>query len=160
MNTLFARFLARRMPSGLVRASFAMTTLSVTLLAQTLMLAPGNYEKTTETSTPGRPARPALKGTVCLGEDDVRDLSKVAAKVADDKVTCKVSDYKVTSATVTFTKSCPVPGGNTLVFDVTMTVTSPDSYRGTMTVKSSGLGVLPAGLTTTTTARRIGTCSK
>jgi hypothetical protein len=159
MSTPIARLRAPRTLSGLVLTLFVMT-LSATLPAQTLTLAPGKYEKTSETSMPGRPARPPQKDTVCLGEDDVRDLSKVAAKVADDKVTCKVSDYKVTSATATFTKSCPVPGGNTLVFDVTMTVTSADSYRGAATVRSSGVGIVPAGLTTTTIARRIGTCSK
>ena len=72
MNTPFARRLARRTPWGLVLASFAVTTLSVTLPAQTPTLAPGKYEKTSEMSMPGRPARPARKDTVCLGEDDVR----------------------------------------------------------------------------------------
>ena len=160
MNTPFARHVAHRTPWVLVLASFAVATLSVPLGAQTPTLAPGKYEKTTETSMPGRPARPAHKDTVCLGEDDVRDLSKVAAKVGDDKMTCNVSGYKVAGTTATFTKSCPVPGGNTLMLDVTMTLTDTNSYRGTVPVRSSGLDVRPAGMTTTTTAKRIGNCSK
>ena len=159
MNTRSARRPART-SWHLVLASLALTTLSMTAAAQMPTLTPGKYEKTSESSMPGRPVRPGQKGSVCLSDDDVRDFSKVAAKAADDKVACTVADYKVVSGTATFTKSCPLPGGNTLVFDVTMTVTSPDSYRGAATIKSSSMNGMPAGMTTTTTAKRVGTCSK
>ena len=141
-------------------ASFTVVTLGTTLFAQAPTLTPGKYEKTSETSMPGRPARPAQKGTICLGADDVKDLSKVAGSLSDEKASCKVSDYAVANGTATFTRTCQMPSGSTLVFDVTMTFTSAESYRGTAKVRSSGMPGLLEGMTNTTTAKRIGTCSK
>ena len=147
--------------SGLLFVFVIAAIFSLTLLAQTPSLRPGNYEKTEEMSMPGRPSKsPPRKAVVCLGEQDVKDLGKIP--IGDNaKQVCMDSDQKVAGTTITVTRSCTGPDGSKIVLGLTMTFTSAESYRGVATYKSaSGPFKTLEGATITTTAKRIGDCKK
>ena len=162
MNTARARSRIRRTCFGLVLAAVSVATFSPTVRAQTPTLRPGKYEKTSETAIQGRPAKnPPRKDVICLNEPDLRDLTNTALS-DDGQKSCKVSNYAVAGTTATFTRTCAARDGNTYVVDMTMTFTSPESYRGVAKIKSISGGPMKVleGATTTTTAKRIGECTK
>jgi Protein of unknown function (DUF3617) len=145
--------------SGLLLVFVIAAIFSLTVLAQTPSLRPGNYEKTEEISMAGRPSKsPPRKAVVCLGDQDVKDLGKIP--IGDNaKQVCMDSDQKVAGTTITLTRSCTVPDGSKIVLGLTMTFTSAESYRGVATYKSAS-GPFKTRATITTTAKRIGDCKK
>ena len=162
MSTAHADRVMRRTASGLVPAVVVAATFSLTVLGQAPSLRPGKYEKTSETAMQGRPSKNVPKNdVVCLSDQDVKDIGKTA--LADDRsASCKDSVHKVAGTTTTFTRTCAAADGNTFVVDVTVTFTSPESYHGVATIKNVSGGLMKAaeGATTTTTAKRIGDCTK
>src|SRR5205809_3768355 len=144
-----------RTASGLVLACVVAATFSLTVRAQAPSLRSGKYEKTSETAIQGRPAKnPPRKDVICLNEPDLRDLTNTALS-DDGQKSCKVSNYAVAGTTATFTRTCAARDGNTYVVDMTMTFTSPESYRGVAKIKSISGGPMKVleGATTTTTAK-------
>ena len=67
---------------------------------------PGKWQVKMEMDMPGMPMKmPPITTEVCLTEADLADPQKAVPK--DAKSDCKVSDYRVTGNTVTWSMECP-----------------------------------------------------
>lgn len=114
--------------------------------AQTNPMRPGRWEVTMQMEMPGMPmAMPAMKNTRCVTQQDIdspgRGLPSGPEKNPNE---CKVSDYKVSGSTVTWTMACTGQPSMTGTGELRFT---GDAYEGLvkmtmdqqqMTMKMSG----------------------
>jgi hypothetical protein len=138
--------MTRRFSSLVLLAS----ALSWTALAQTQSpMREGNWEVTMKMSMPGM-EMPPMKQTQCVTAAMIKDPQASVPK--GPGADCKVSDYKFTANTATYTMVCTKPP-MTAVGE--MKYSSTDAYTGTITVDSGGQKMSMAY-----DAKRIGDCPK
>ena len=151
-----------------MRTTFALSlagaiAMSLAAFAQTPNLRPGKYETTSAISLPGSPTKmPRRTDEACLTADDVKDLSKRLVR-NDQKGNCTLSNSKVTGTALAFTMECTVSDGLKMLYTGDVTFPSSESYHAVVTMKdTSGRATNPMmrGSTITTTAKRIGECTK
>lgn len=141
--------------SVIVLALFA----TVALIAQSGM-RPGQWEISTQMQMPNMPAgfqMPVTKTTLCVTPEQAKDpastVPRDGGRGRGGKDDCKMSDYKATGSTITYSMACTSP--NKITATGEMTFTGDDSY--TSTVKMA----MPQGeMTMKMTGKRIGECSK
>jgi hypothetical protein len=130
---------------------------AVTLAAQTPTMRPGRYAVTMQMSMPNMPvAMPEIKSEQCISDADLKkDPHAWIPNASPDprmKEACKMSDYKVTGQTVTWSMSCP--GQQAITGTGEMTIKG-DTYAGVMKMTT------PQGeFTTKISGQRTGDCSK
>ena len=130
--------------------------LSWTALAQmTSPMREGNWEITMKMSMPGMPGgrgmeMPPMKQTQCVTAEMVKDPQASLPK-GPGGGDCKLSDYKVSGNTVSYTMTCTKPTAMTAAAQ--MTFSGPDAYTGTMTVDSNGMK-----MSTAYEGKRLGDC--
>jgi hypothetical protein len=135
-------------------SSIALLTvaLSWTALAQTQSpMRPGNWEVTMKMSMPGM-EMPPMKQTHCVTPDMVKDPQ---ASIPKGPATgdCKMTDYKLTASTATYTMTCTKPQPMTMVGE--MKYSGSDAYTGNVSMDMSG-----QKMSMTFDAKRIGECAK
>lgn len=128
--------------------------LSWTALAQTQSpMREGNWEVTMKMSMPGMGMEmPPMKQMQCVTAAMVKDPMGSVPKGPGGS-DCKVSDYKFTANTATYTMACTKPAPMTAVGE--MKYSSSDAYTGTITVDSGGQKMSMAY-----DAKRVGDCAK
>jgi Tfp pilus assembly protein FimT len=146
-----------------VVAALAGLASGVALPAQTPILRPGQYERTTELTMTGRGKLPPRKTTDCVSADDVNDFSR-KLRTRERSEQCTTSNHKQTDTSVSYTQECTTPDGNRVTFNATVTFTA-ESYQAVVTTSSTGgqaaaVSPLFAGSTMTITGKRIGDCAK
>jgi hypothetical protein len=128
--------------------------LSATALAQTQSpMRPGHWEVTMKMSMPGMNMEmPPMKQTQCVTAEMLKDPQSSVPKgpAAGD---CKVSNYKFTASTATYTMTCTQPTPMTAVGE--MRYSGTDAYTGTITIDSGG-----QRMSMTYDAKRLGECPK
>ena len=114
----------------------------------------GRWEIMTEMDMPGMPMKmPAMKTTQCITKEQASDPNQSVPQASQDKNNaCKVSDYKVSGNTVTWTMKCegknPMSGTGEITY-------ATDSYDGWMKM-TTGTG----NMTMKYKAKRLGDCTK
>lgn len=149
-----------RFVSVIVLALFA----AAAVIAQSGM-RPGQWETTTETqmqmaNIPNLPAGfqmpaiPAQKSSLCItpeqAKDPVNTVPRQTGRGRSGPDDCKMSDYKTTGSTVTFSISCPsgkVTGTGEMTF-------GDDSYTNTLK-----MNMAQGEMTMKTTGKRVGDCT-
>jgi hypothetical protein len=127
--------------------------ISWTALAQTQPpIREGNWEITMKMSMPGMGEMPPMKQTQCVTAEMIKDPQGALPK-GPGGGDCKVSDYKFTGNTATYTMVCTKPAPVTAIGE--MKYSSTDAYTGTMTVESGG-----QKMTMAYDAKRVGDCPK
>ncbi len=127
--------------------------ISWTALAQTQPpIREGNWEVTMKMSMPGMGEMPPMKQTQCVTAEMIKDPQGALPK-GPGGGDCKVSDYKFTGNTATYTMVCTKPAPVTAIGE--MKYSSTDAYTGTMTVESGG-----QKMTMAYDAKRVGDCPK
>ena len=127
--------------------------ISWTALAQTQPpIREGNWEVTMKMSMPGMGEMPPMKQTQCVTAEMIKDPQGSLPK-GPGGGDCKVSDYKFTGNTATYTMVCTKPAPVTAIGE--MKYSSTDAYTGTMTVESGG-----QKMTMAYDAKRVGDCPK
>jgi len=129
-------------------------------------MRPGQWETTTEMqmqmqNVPNLPAGfqmpaiPPQKNTMCITPDQAKDpvntVPRQTGRGRSGPDDCKMSDYKTTGSTVTFSISCPsgkVTGTGEMTF-------GDDSYTNTLKMNTAQ-GVM----TMKTAGKRVGDCTK
>ena len=134
----------KHMPALVVAVSVAATASSAT--AQNSPMRPGRWEVTMQMEMPNVPVQmPAMKNTRCVTQQEIDSPNKgLPSGPNKNPNECKISDYKVSGNTVTWTMACtgqpPTSGNGELRF-------TGDAYEGlvkmmmdqqTMTMKMSG----------------------
>jgi hypothetical protein len=145
-----------RFVSVIVLALFA----TAVILAQSGM-RPGQWELSTQMQMPNMPNMPAgfqmpvQKTTQCItaeqAKDPVNTVPRQTGRGRSGPDDCKMSDYKTTGSTVTFSISCPsgkVTGTGEMTF-------GDDSYTNTLKMNTA-----QGEMTMKTTGKRIGDCTK
>ena len=143
-----------RLVPVIVLALFA----TAAVIAQSGM-RPGQWETTTQMQMANMPAgfqMPSMKNTVCITPDQAKDpanaVPRQAGRGRGGKDDCKVSDYKTTGNTVTWSMACTSPDKVTGTGE--MTFSGDDSYTSTMKM------VMAQGeMTMKTTGKRLGDCT-
>ena len=142
-----------RFVSVIVLALFA----TALVLAQS-GLRPGQWETTTQMQMPNMPAgfqMPAQKNTLCITPELAKDPANVVPRQSGrgrgGKDDCKVSDYKTTGNTVTWTMACTSPDKMTATGEMTF---GDDSYTSTMKMVMS-----QGEMSMKTTGKRVGDCA-
>jgi hypothetical protein len=126
--------------------------LSLTLLAQTSPMRPGNWQVTMKMSIPGmKMEMPPMTMSHCVTADMVKDPQSAIPKGPNANNDCKVSDYKFTDNTASYKMVCTKPTPMTAVGE--MKYSGTDAYTGTMTMDSSG-----QKMTMSYDAKRLGDC--
>ncbi len=127
--------------------------ISWTALAQTQApIREGNWEVTMKMSMPGMGEMPPMKQTQCVTAEMIKDPQGSLPK-GPGGGDCKVSEYKFTGNTATYTMVCTKPAPVTAIGE--MKYSSTDAYTGTMTVESGG-----QKMTMAYDAKRVGDCPK
>ena len=126
-------------------------------------LRPGQYERTTQTTIPGRPPAPSGKTLQCITAEDLKDFSK-AMNTRAVEPDCGVAVDKQSATEVRYTRICIV-GGARMTSKAIITFPTTETFRAVVETKrtgglSSDQFAIPQASTTTMTARRIGDCSK
>ena len=143
-----------RLVPVIVLALFA----TAAVIAQSGM-RPGQWETTMQMQMPNMPAgvqMPSMKNTQCITPDQAKDpasaVPRQSGRGRGGKDDCKVSDYKMTGSTATWTMMCTSPDKMTATGEMTF---GDDSYTSTMKM------VMAQGeMTMKTTGKRIGDCTK
>ena len=135
-------------------SSIVLLTLAVswTALAQTKSpMREGQWEVTMKMSMPGMGMEmPPMKQTHCVTPEMLKDPQGAVPK-GPGGGDCKVSDYKFTANTATYTMTCTKPAPMTAVAE--MKYSGTDAYTGTMSMDSGGQKMSMAY-----DAKRIGEC--
>ena len=121
-------------------------------------MRPGQWETTMQMQMPNMPAgfqMPANKNTVCITADQAKDpanaVPRQTGRGRGGKDDCKMSDYKTTGNTTTFTMVCTSPEKMTGTGEMTF---GDDSFTQTMKM------VMAQGeVTMKTTGKRLGDCT-
>ncbi|HEV3059461.1 MAG TPA: DUF3617 family protein [Vicinamibacterales bacterium] len=149
-------------PARAVTAAGLTLAFTITVLGQMPTLRPGMYEKRSELAMAGRASKnPPKKDSICLSAQDVKDIGRTLTGLGE--LNCKDSDHQQTGNTARFTRTCSGLDGGTFEIGMTITLDSPESYRGVTTfnkVSGGPMKVSLEGATMTTTARRTGDCTK
>ena len=136
--------------SSIVLLVFA---LSWTALAQQSPMREGNWEVVMKMSMPGMSMDlPPMKQTQCITAAMIKDPQSSLPKGPSGN-DCKVSDYKFSANTASYTMTCTKPNPMTAMGE--MKYTGTDAYTGTITVDSGGQKMLMAY-----DAKRVGDCPK
>lgn len=143
-----------RSVSVIVLALFA----TAVALAQSGM-RPGEWEVTTQMQMPNMPAgfqMPAMKMNQCITPEQAKDpantVPRQSGRGRGNKDDCKMSDYKTTGNTITWSMACTSP--DKLTGTGEMTFAGDDSYTSTMKM------VMAQGeMTMKMTGKRIGDCT-
>ena len=102
--------------------------------AQQNPMRPGRWEVTGQMEMPGMPVQmPAMKNTQCITQQQIDSPTRGLPQGPDNK-DCKVSDYKVSGNTITWTMACPsqqMTGSGELKFD-------GDTYAGLVKIMAQG----------------------
>jgi hypothetical protein len=136
--------------------SLALITLglSLTLLAQTSPMRPGNWQVTMKMSMPGiKMEMPPITTSHCVTADMVKDPQSAIPKGPNANNDCKVSDYRFTANTATYKMMCTKPTPMNAIGE--MKYSGTDAYTGTMTMESQG-----QTMTMSYDAKRLGECPK
>ena len=134
--------------------ALAALALSLTALAQQLPMRPGNWEVAMKMSMPGmKMEMPPMTTTYCLTPEMAKDPQSAFPKGPNANADCKVSDYKLSAGTATYTMTCTKPTPMTAVAE--MKYSGTDAYVGTMTVDQGG-----QKMTISYDAKRLGDCPK
>ena len=136
---------------------------TVAVIAQTGM-RPGQWEMSMQMQMPNMPNMPAgfqmptQKTTVCITPEQAKDPASAVPRQSGrgrgtGKDDCKMSDMKTSGSTMTWSMACTTPDKMTATGE--MTFTGDDSFTNTMKM------VMAQGeMTTKTTGKRIGDCTK
>ena len=129
-------------------------TLSWTVLAQTKSpMREGNWEVTMKMSLAGvNMELPPTKQTHCVTAEMIKDPQAALPKGMGGS-DCKISDYKFSAGTASYTVACTTPAPVTGVGETKYS--SPDAYTGTLAMDSNGQKMSIAY-----DAKRIGDCPK
>jgi hypothetical protein len=129
-------------------------TLSWTVLAQTQSpMRPGSWEVAVKMNMPGMGMEmPPMKQTQCVTAEMIKDPQSALPK-GPGGGDCKISNYKFSGGTATYSVACTTPTAMTAVGE--MKYTGTDAYVGTITIDSSG-----QKMSMTYDAKRIGDCTK
>lgn len=113
----------------------------------------GRWEVTMEMDMPNMPMKmPPMKTVQCVTKEQVDDPNQLPKGAQEKNKDCKVSDYKVTGNTVTWTMTCT--GKNAMTGTGEMTY-SADSYEGSMKMKTA-----TGEMAMKYTGKRLGDCTK
>ena len=131
---------------------------TVAVIAQSGM-RPGQWETTTQMQMPNMPAgfsMPTIPGSQCvtpeLAKDPASAVPRQSGRGRGNKDDCKVSGYKTTGNTITWSMACTSPDKVTGTGE--MTFTGDDSYTSTMKL------VMAQGeMTMKITGKRVGDCT-
>jgi hypothetical protein len=127
--------------------------LSWTALAQQSPMREGNWEVTMKMSMPGIGMEmPPMTQTQCITAEMIKDPQASVPKGLGG-TDCKVSGYKFTENTASYTMTCSKPLPMTAVGE--MKYSGSDAYTGTITVDSGGQKV-----SMVYDAKRVGDCPK
>ena len=113
-------------------AALACTAIAYDAAAQQNPMRPGRWEVTAQMDMPGM-QMPAMKNTQCITQQQI-DSPTHAVPTGPDNKDCKVSDYKVSGNTITWTMACPsqqMTGSGELKFD-------GDTYAGLVKIMAQG----------------------
>ena len=139
-----------------VRLSSVVLVLGLTWTALAQMQSPmreGNWEVTMKMSMPGMTTElPPMKQVQCVTAEMIKDPMASVPK-GPGGGDCKVSDYKFTANTATYTMVCTKPAPMTAVGE--MKYSGTDAYTGTLVVDSGGQKMSMAY-----DAKRLGDCPK
>jgi hypothetical protein len=142
------------------------SVIALAMLATAVAIAqsgmrPGQWETTMQMQMPNMPNVPAgfqmpsIKNTVCITADQAKDpvnaVPRQTGRGRGGKDDCKVSDYKTTGNTVTFTMACTSPDKMTGTGEMTF---GDDSYTQTMKMVTA-----QGEMTMKTTGKRLGDCT-
>jgi hypothetical protein len=136
-------------------SSIALLALISTMtVAQTQSpMRPGSWEVTMKMSMPGMNMEmPPMKQTQCVTADMLKDPQSALPK-GPNAGDCKVSNYKFTANTATYTMTCTTPMAMTAVGE--MKYNGTDAYTGTITIDSGG-----QKMSMSYDAKRLGDCAK
>jgi len=137
-------------------SSIVLLTLVLSRTALAQMQSPmreGNWEVTMKMSMPGMGMEmPPMKQTSCVTAAMIKDPQASVPKGPGGS-DCRVSDYKFTSNTATYTMVCSKPTPMTAVGE--MKYSGTDAYTGVITVDSGGQKMSMAY-----DAKRVGDCPK
>ena len=130
---------------------------TVAVIAQSGM-RPGQWEITTQMQMPNMPAgiqMPAMKMTQCITPDQAKDPANTVPRQTGrggSKDDCKMSDYKTTGSTTSWSIACTSPDKVTGTGEMTF---GDDSYTSTMKM------VMAQGeVTMKMSGKRVGDCTK
>ena len=139
-----------------VRLSSFVLVLGLTWTALAQMQSPmreGNWEVTMKMSMPGMTTElPPMKQVQCVTAEMIKDPMSAVPK-GPGGGDCKVSDYKFTANTATYTMVCTKPAPMTAFGE--MKYSGTDAYTGTLVVDSGGQKMSMAY-----DAKRLGDCPK
>lgn len=111
----------------------------------------GQWEVAVKMNMPGM-EMPPMKAAQCITAAMLKDPQSALPK-GPGGGDCKVSDYKLSGTTATYTMVCTKPAPMTAVAE--MRYSGTDAYTGTMTIDSSG-----QKMTMSYDAKRVGDCPK
>ncbi|MET0168049.1 MAG: DUF3617 family protein [Vicinamibacterales bacterium] len=115
-------------------ALLACTAISNDAAAQQNPMRPGRWEITAQMEMPGMPMQmPPMKNAQCVTQQQIDSPTRGLPQGPDSK-DCKVSDYKVSGNTITWTMACPsqqMTGSGELKFD-------GDTYAGLVKIIAQG----------------------
>ena len=102
-------------------------------------IRPGRWEVVMQMDMPNMPVKmPEMKTTQCVTPEQAKDPASALPTGPQagrgGKSDCKVSDYKVSGQTVTWTMACTMPQPITSTGEMTFT---DDSYAGTMKMNTA-----------------------
>ncbi len=135
-------------------SSIALLTvaLSYTALAQQQSpMRPGNWEVTMKMNMGGMDM-PPMKQTQCVTQEMLKDPQSAVPK-GPGGGDCKMSDYKFTASTATYTMVCTKPQPMTMVGE--MKYSGTDAYTGTVQMDMNG-----QKMSMNMDAKRVGDCAK
>lgn len=126
-------------------------------------LRPGQYERTIQTTIPGRPPALPRKTLQCITAEDIKDFSKAMNPRAVEP-DCGVAVDKQSATEVRYTRECIVAGAR-MTSKAVITFPASETFRAVVETKrtggrSSDQCAILQNSTITMIARRIGDCSK
>ena len=137
-------------------SSTILLTLALTWTALAQSQSPmreGNWEATTKINMPGMPTEmPPMKHVQCLTAADIKN-PQGSLPPGPGGSDCKVSNYKYSGNTATYTMVCTTPTPMTAVGE--MKYSGTDAYTGTIVMDTGG-----QKMTVSYDAKRIGDCPK
>ena len=113
-------------------AALACIAIAYAAAAQQNPMRPGRWEVTAQMDMPGM-QMPAMKNTQCITQQQIDSPTRGLPQGPDNK-DCKVSDYKVSGNTITWSMACPsqqMTGTGELKFD-------GDTYAGLVKIMTQG----------------------
>ena len=132
---------------------FAVAVTASSVTAQKSPMRPGRWEVTMQMEMPGLPvAMPPMKNVRCVTQQEIDSPNKGLPSGSKNPNECKVSDYKESGNTITWTMACtgqqPMTGTGELKF-------AGDSYDGLvkMTMEQQQMSMKISG-------KRLGDCTQ